>query len=169
MPTTIQIIDTARALVARLEAAGGETDAATEAAIVSLVEEAESKAEALLAVMSSVDSNCDHARAIEVIAAARRKRLEAFRGRLEGLLREVLTARELATGESKAATPLGTAYLIRTQRVDGPESADAWPDGYRETRTEIRPARAAALRDLKAGAALPGLRLVESVSVGVRR
>lgn len=169
MTTTHDLTSRIRLLVASLEASGGEADDSTEALLVSLVGEADDKAEALVYTLSRLDLEVQGEREIEALAKRRRGAAERAQDRVRALLLELLQGHLGLTGEGKAKTAYGTAYLTRTPRVEGPEDPAAWPEEYRRTKVVVTADREAAKADLKAGKAIPGVTLAESVGVGVRR
>jgi hypothetical protein len=167
--TTYDLLSQIRMLVASLEASGGEANSETEDALVSLAALAENKAETLLYADERLAIEEEAEVAAERRHAARRRAIGTSRDRVRGLLRELVQCHLDLTGESKIRTAHGTVYLSQRLTVEGPEDPAAWPAQYVERRESIHVDRRAAERDLKAGQTVEGLRLIDSVSVGVRR
>lgn len=166
---TYDILSRIRAFVASLEASGGEADDTTDQAMSELLDQAEDKAGALVYTLARLDLEAQGEKDIEATAKRRRAAAERAHGRVRALLLDLLQGHLALTGEAKAKTPYGTAYLVHSTRVDGPESAEEWPEQYREAVTTVRARRAEALADLRKGAQVPPLSLAETVSVGVRK
>lgn len=158
-----------RTLIASLEASGGEADDTTEADLEALLGQAEHKVEAVVYTIQRLDIEAKAERELEDLHKRRRAAAERAQERVRGLLLELVQGHLALTGEGKVKTAHGTAYIITSSRVDGPEDPAAWPEGYRRTKLVVSADREAAKAALKAGASLPGLALVESVSVGVRK
>jgi hypothetical protein len=158
-----------RVLVAALEASGGEADEATEDALGELVEAAQGKADALVYTLSRLSLEQGDEAAAEARHKARRTSLERAEERVRSLLLELVQANLEITGEAKVRTAHGTAYVHTSTAVEGPEDPAAWPAEYRRERVEVSVDKRAALADLKAGLQVPGVRLAERVSLGVRR
>ena len=168
MTSTYDLIRAIDLLVASLEDSGGEATDATEEALLALVQAADDKAAALVAVDRRLAQAIEADRELEQRLAGRRKARAKAKERVRGLLYELLLAREEIGGEAKVATPLGTAYLSTSTRVEGPRDDADWPAQYRREVLTVEADRKAALADLRGGAEVAGVRLVTSRSVGVR-
>lgn len=158
-----------RALVASLEASGGEADDTTEADLAALLDQAEHKVEAVVYTIQRLDVEAKAERELEDLHKRRRAAAERAQERVRGLLLELVQGHLALTGEGKLKTSHGTAYLIQSSRVEGPEDPAAWPTDYVEEVRTLKVDRKGALAALRGGESLPGLALVESTSVGVRR
>jgi hypothetical protein len=158
-----------RVLVAALEASGGEADEATEDALDELAEAAQGKADALVYTLGRLTLEQADEKAAEQRHRARRASLERAEERVRSLLFELVRGHLELTGEAKIRTEHGTAYVHTTVAVEGPEDPAAWPEANRRTRVEVSVDKRQALADLKAGLDVPGARLAERVSLGVRR
>jgi len=169
MTTAYDITHRIRVLVAALEASGGEADEATEDALGELVEAAQGKADALLYTLERLDLETTAERVAEQRHARRRATLGKADERVRALLRELVLGHLEITGESKLRTPHGTAYLSVSTAVEGPENPEEWPDEYLVVIEDVRVNKRQALEDLRAGRQVPGVRLAERVSLGVRR
>jgi hypothetical protein len=169
MTTAYDITHQIRVLVAALEASGGEADDDTEDALRELLKAASGKVENLVYTLGRLKLEQDDEKAAEARHKARRTSLERAEERVRSLCFELVQGHLELTGEAKIRTEHGTAYVHTTVAVEGPEDPAAWPEAYRRTRVEVSVDKRQALADLKAGLEVPGARLEQRVSLGVRR
>ena len=121
---------------------------------------------ALRAYIVRAKSDAAMLRAEEKRLADRRRAIERQVLPVKLEIKHLLEAAELQTGEAKVKRPDFTAYLQRSQRVDGPAHVADWPERW--VVISARPDRAAAKKALKKGHEEAGFALIEQRSVVIK-
>jgi len=77
----------------------------------------------------------------------------------------LLQAHGELTGTAKLKTKTSSFWTQTSVSVKGPEDPADWPEAYIDRLVTLRPCKAAAKRDLKAGMDVPGVHLEETEGV----
>lgn len=168
MTTTHDLIVQAGRLVAHLEDAGGELSEESAAELERVLLASEDKAAALISVDRAMSAEVDRLNAERKRIDARARAIERGKERVRGLLLELVRGQEALSGERKIRTDVGTAYILETTRVEGPEDVDQWPALLQRHVTTTTPNKSLAKDLLTNGETFEGVRLVTDVRVGVR-
>lgn len=163
MPTGLDLLRESGAIIAALDSEEGMDAAECDARLSAWMSAQADKLAAYHAVCARLDAEDELMRAHAERIASRRRLLARHREHVRSLATALLLHRETLTGDHRCRGDGYSAWLQASESVEGPEAPEAWPEAYQRVRVE--PDRAGALRALRAGLEVPGVRLVSTRSV----
>lgn len=165
MASVLDLLGQAAGLLCDLEDSGGElTDELTEK-MHAWLQASDDKVGACFALTRRIGVEDAELAEFEKRVKARRKSLALQKDRVNDYATALLEQREVLGEETKIKRPEFSAWLATTERVEGPEKVDDWPEDLRRTLVVVEPDKAQAKELLKKGAQIPGLSLVKTTGI----
>lgn len=153
-------------LMDELEASGGEVTDVAEGMLLTWLELAPDKLEALRFVAARLKTEAQHNKDEAARFTRRRKSAETALGRVMDMATHLLEAHEAVTGESKVKAVGYTAYLAKSVSTRVTAQPEDLPEDYR--RVKVTANTTAIKKHLQGGGELPGCALVTTRSARFR-
>lgn len=167
MPSTWDLVDQARRLMAVIEEDAGVLTEETEAALAAWVNASEDKIGACVMAARRFDTEAQLLKEEEERLYRRRKALDAARERCRGYAQFMLEELEQMGNEPKVKGPNYTAYLQTADSLTYPDDIAQWPLNWRKT--VVSPDKQAASDAMRSGAEMPpGFEVVQKRSLRFR-